>query len=400
MNQEQADSGATGVSRRAVLGWVGAGVGGLVIAGAAGVTVRGASNGAFSAGSGDAYELWRAYNDLEGVDKIIAAGILAANPHNSQAWAIVRTDDVIEVSSDPARMMPRNDASGREHFAGLGSAAEQMAIAAAALGRAPHVSVFPDGEGGPAVRIELGAGSMSADTALADAIPLRHTDRSRYDGTELTPDELSALATTASLDGASVTWISTAADRATLGKLYVEATEAITADVDASKEAFSWFRNERADIDRYRDGLTLDCQGLDAFTLFLAKVLPAQSRTEGDEFWVTSTRDTHTATAAAYGVVRVENVADRAAQVTGGRLLARLHLAATAAGLGFHHMNQITERIDRDAQLGHRDTFSSRWAQAIGAPADTGLVSFRLGHSTRSPGLSPRRAVDQVVMVR
>jgi hypothetical protein len=42
-----------------------------------------------------------------------------------------------------------------------------------------------------------------------------------------------------------------------------------------------WFRNDRGDIDEHRDGLTRDCKGLDASTLFVAKVLPAQSRTEG-----------------------------------------------------------------------------------------------------------------------
>jgi hypothetical protein len=181
-----------------------------------------------------------------------------------------------------------------------------------------------------------------------------------------------------------------------LGGLYVEATQAIVADTEQSEEAFSWFRNDRADINRYRDGLTLDCQGLDTFTLFAAKVLPAQSRPDGDQFWVNSTRDVHTATAAAYGIVTVGDVLDRAAQVSGGRLLARLHLAATSLGLGLHHMNQITERIDRDRTSGRPDTFSARWSDVIGVPASTGLVSSRIGHPERTPGLSPRRAVAAI----
>ena len=63
-------------------------------------------------------------------------------------------------------------------------------------------------------------------------------------------------------------------------------------------------------------------------------------------------------------------------------------------------MNQITERIDRDAQLGDPDVFSSRWGRLIGGPADTGLVSFRLGRSTRTAGLSPRRAMSTVASAR
>jgi hypothetical protein len=74
-----------------------------------------------------------------------------------------------------------------------------------------------------------------------------------------------------------------------------------------------------------------------------------------------------------------------------------MHLAATALGLGFHHMNQITERIDRDHATGHPDVFADRWAALLGRPASTGLVSFRIGHPVRSPGLSPRRSLTDVV---
>jgi hypothetical protein len=201
----------------------------------------------------------------------------------------------------------------------------------------------------------------------------------------------------ARVDGASVLWITDQAARDRLGALYVEATEAITADTDQSTEAFSWFRSARSDIDKHRDGLTLDGQGLGGLTLLAAKVLPAQSRTDGDAFWVKATRDVHTATAAGYGVIVVEDVTDRKAQLIGGRLLARMHLAATALGLGFHHMNQITERIDRDRALGNSDVFSGRWSAVLGRPATTGLVSFRLGHPERTPGLSPRRSLSDVV---
>jgi hypothetical protein len=74
-----------------------------------------------------------------------------------------------------------------------------------------------------------------------------------------------------------------------------------------------------------------------------------------------------------------------------------MHLAATSLGLGFHHMNQITERIDRDHALGNPDVFSDRWAALLGRPATTGLVSFRIGHPERTPGLSPRRNLTDMV---
>jgi hypothetical protein len=381
------------MSRRSTLKLAGIGLGSVAAVGVGAGGIRAASNGAFSSGSGDPYDLWRDWAGMSGTDRVVAAGVLACNPHNTQAWRFSVTGDVIDVHSDPTRRMPVNDASAREHFAGLGCAVENMVIAAGAAGRTAEVAVFPEGTASDHVaRIALGAGPVR-DRALADAIPQRHTNRGPFTGE---PVDLTGFGSSP-VEGAEIVWITEQPARDRLGALYVEATEAIVADTAQSEEAFAWFRNDRRDIDEHRDGLTLDGQGLGGLTLLAAKILPAQSRTDGDAFWVGATRDVHTATAAAYGVVVVDDVTDRVAQVAGGRLLARTHLVATALGLGFHHMNQITERIDRDRATGGRDAFSSRWAAVLGRPASTGLVSFRIGHPERTPGRSPRRALADVV---
>jgi hypothetical protein len=387
------------VSRRSALKLAGIGLGSVAVAGGIGVGVRAGTNGVWGAGSGDPYALWRDWSRMSGVDRVVGAGVLACNPHNTQPWRISTAPGTISISSDPTRRMPFNDAGSREHFAGIGCAVENMVIAAAASGFTSEVDLFPDGDGSTLVaRIALTPGGSSQDGALADAIPSRHTNRGPYTAEPVAAATLAALRGQVSrVEGAELLWVTDGQSMQRLGALYVEATEAITADTAQSTEAFSWFRNDRSDIERHRDGLTLDGQGLGSFTLLAAKVLPAQSRTDGDSFWVKSTRDVHTATAAAYGVVTVANALDRTAQVNGGRLLARLHLAATSVGLGFHHMNQITERIDRDRAAGNVDVFSSRWAAVLGRPASQGLVSFRVGHPRRTAGLSPRRALTDVV---
>jgi hypothetical protein len=333
---------------------------------------------------------------MSGLQRVVAAGVLACNPHNTQAWRITVDGDTIDVHSDPSRRMPCNDAIGREHFAGLGCAVENMVIAAGPAGFNTKVTLFPKGTSSDHVaRVVLSTGGSGQDRHLAAAIPHRHTNRGPY---KATPVDLSGFTEHGSrVTGASVLWVTDEQARERLGRLYVEATEAITADTAQSTEAFSWFRSSRGSIDKHRDGLTLDGQGLGGLTLFAAKILPAQSRTDGDDYWVKATREVHTATAAAYGVIVVDDVTDRTAQVNGGRLLARMHINATALGLGLHHMNQITERIDRDHAAGHRDVFSARWAALLGRPASSGLLSFRIGHPERTPGLSPRRSLDDVV---
>ena len=132
------------VDRRSVLRWAGIGVGSALAAGGVVAGVRGTTNGGFTAGSGAPYDLWRDWTALTGVDRVVAAGVLAANPHNTQPWRIRAGDDRVEVYSDPRRRMPANDASGREHYAGLGSAVENMVVAAGGVGRAAEVTQFPD----------------------------------------------------------------------------------------------------------------------------------------------------------------------------------------------------------------------------------------------------------------
>ena len=98
--------------------------------------------------------------------------------------------------------------------------------------------------------------------------------------------------------------------------------------------------------------------------------------------------------AAAFGVVVVDDPTSRHDQLAGGRLLQRLHLTATLHQVGFQHMNQITERIDRDHQLGRTSPFASPLAQLVGPGA---LATFRVGMPTVGARRSPRRPAAEVI---
>jgi hypothetical protein len=80
-------------------------------------------------------------------------------------------------------------------------------------------------------------------------------------------------------------------------------------------------------------------------------------------------------------------------------LLERAHLWTARNGLSLHHMNQMTERADRERQLG----LNARFAPAVQALVpDRGwqpLVAFRIGYPTGDNGRrrSPRRPAKDVV---
>ena len=63
-------------------------------------------------------------------------------------------------------------------------------------------------------------------------------------------------------------------DRRLVSGLMVAAAQALTEDRQQSLDDNRWFRHDWDVIQRYKDGLTLDAQGLPELTTALAKLLP------------------------------------------------------------------------------------------------------------------------------
>ena len=346
-------------------------------------------------GGGPAHAPWRDWRDLPGPRGAVAAAILAASPHNTQPWEFAVTDRSIDVFTDPLRHTGSVDPFGRERYAGMGCALENLVLGCPPRGLAPTVALLPDGPAGQRIaHVELTVVAPRTDPLYA-AIDRRHTNRGPYAPAPVPPAALAALGDPEPPEGLSLHWIVDPRPRAELGGLLVDAAEALVADEQQSLDNFAWFRPDNDAEQRHRDGLVLDGQGFSPVQLAVAKLLPPSSRTAGDRFWVNATRDVHTATAAAYGVVTTSAPDDRRVQLDAGRLVQRIHLRATAAGIALHHMNQITERIDREAAAGAAATFAPRFAALLPAGAHP-LLTFRVGHPVRDGRPTPRRSLAMV----
>ena len=143
-----------------------------------------------------------------------------------------------------------------------------------------------------------------------------------------------------------------------------------------------------------RDGLNIDGVGLPAAIRTFGKILPPSDRASADATFLERTR-LQAGSAAAFGLVVVDDPNSLHDRLAGGRLLQRAHLWASAEGLGFQHMNQITERIDRDQELGHPSPFESDLAELAGSTAV--LSAFRVGTPTVDGVASPRRSIEEVL---
>ncbi len=196
----------------------------------------------------------------------------------------------------------------------------------------------------------------------------------------------------ASVAPARLVWL-TADPARRFGELLVDATREHVADEEQSLASFAWWRSSWDDIQRHKDGLTIDGVGLPPLIRTLGKILPASSRQDADATFVERT-EIQTETAAAFGVIVVDDPTAVTERLAGGRLLQRLHLWATAHDVGFQHMNQITERIDRDAQLGRTSPYEQPLTDLVGPGA---LAAFRIGTPTVPALRSPRRPVTEVL---
>ena len=397
---EQHDDGTSGVSRGTFLRRTGIAIGTVLVVGAGALGYRAYDQGVLEVGEGPAYAPWSNWDQHAGLLPLVGAATLAPSPHNAQAWLFRLAPDGIDLFADPGRNTGAVDPFRREMYVGLGAALENIVLAANARGYLSTVTLMPDGPHSThAARIGLRRANVQA-SALYRQIAKRHSNRYPYvEGKELPGAALRAMQSLAIREtpDARLFWFTGQQQLAQLGELMIVATRAIAADPSQSRSDYAWFRQSWDEIQRKRDGITVDAAGLSDLTAALAKLLPAQSREATDASWLSATRDRQTRTAAAYGIVAVRDATDNGQRVQGGRLLQRIHLWTSGNGFALQHMNQLTERADRERQLGAAPDMGNALSELV--PTDWQPLSmFRAGYPTREPHRSPRRAVDAVIL--
>src|SRR6202521_3901104 len=379
----------------------GAGIGAAVI-GAGGLGVlswRATDQGVFGAGMGPAYDAWGEWDRGTGPITLVRAAILSANPHNSQQWRFHVSSSAIDMYADLSRNIGAMDPYLRELHIGLGCSLENLVIAAQAKGYQPQLTLMPNLSDPTLIaHIELTQG-IKSDEALYQAIPQRHTHRAPFDTSRtLSSATLAGLdQQVAGIPGAEIVWITSDTLKGQIGQLIVEGAQAIAGDRQQSSDSFRWWRDSRSDIEKFKDGMTVDAAGLSPLITALAKILPAQSREQNDQAWIQQTRDNYGKTAAAFGVVVVQDPTDNLQRINGGRLYQRLHLAATLQGMAMQPLNTLTERIDRERMLGVAPRFTQAVPEVLGNPVMQALMSFRVGYPTMKTLPSPRRLAESVI---
>ncbi|HEX2590723.1 MAG TPA: hypothetical protein VHL34_04480 [Rhizomicrobium sp.] len=385
-----------------------------LIAGGAGAAVLAAlgyrivDRGVFSGATGPAYQPWAEWRGIptDGPRQPLRAAILAANPHDTQPWIFEVHPGTITVYADRSRNLGTFDPYRREMHLGIGAAVENLVRAAGVLGYTTyvravdgHLALSPNKEAVPAVHITLDPGAAASDP-LYQAIPNRHTNRGPYTSKPIASETLVRFADAIASPFVRPAFIVGDASRKTMGDLMVRATEAIIADPEMSADSARWFRTGSREVTEHRDGITMDGAGLSSFMVAATKLLPDQSASTADGYWLSMTRDTQVASAPVFGMLLVKNRLDMASAIAAGRAWQHLHLLATAEGIAAQPINQPVEMVDRNAMLKRKDEFGPALAQLANAPGWEATFTFRMGYAERPSVPSPRRPLEDVMLAR
>ena len=386
------------MNRRGFLGIVGLGVGTLAFAGAGGLTWRAVDGGVFATGTGPAYAAWDQLGPSgQGSLGMVRAGVLAANAHNAQPWHFRVATDRIDLFADRSRSLGTMDPLGREMHISLGCALENLTLAGPANGKAPTVTLLPDlADRTHIARVDLVPTRPSA-SALFAAIPNRHTNRAAYDTARpVTQRQLDTFGELINVPEIELVWFTKAGDKRAFGDLTMRATEAIIADPRQAADDFAWYRTDWQEIQARKDGITIDPSGESLLIRDLAKVLPV-SRKQNNDGWLSGTRGTQIPTAAAFGALIVRDPLDPIQRLCVGRIWQRMHLSATAQGLGMQPMCQVLERIDREQSAGLQTDCTTAMAAMLPARRHA-IMTFRIGYPTTDALRSPRRPAKEVMV--
>ncbi len=310
---------------------------------------------------------------------LIRYATLAPNGHNTQAWLFRPGPNQIGILPDFSRRTPVVDPDDHHVFVSLGCAAETLAIAAGAVGRAGETVFEPSGNGVALVRLGSRRGG---EQALFDAIPQRQSTRADYDGSVVSASDLRQLATAAAVPGVDLVLVTERALMNQLSDLVIAGNTAQIGDPAFVTELKRWLRFSPDTALRSGDGLFSAASGNPSMPEWMGTWLFDRVFTVKAE---TAKYSRQIASSAGMAIF-VGAEADPAHWVQVGRACQRFALQATALGLKCAFLNQPVEVPELRADL----------AALAGFPGRRPDIVMRFGRGAALP-FSARRPVDAVI---
>jgi nitroreductase len=310
--------------------------------------------------------------------ELVRYATLAASSHNTQPWIFELEPNRIRVLPDLSRRCPAVDPDDHHLYASLGCAAENLLLAAQAVGLKGHCQ-FDVSTSGVVIDFEE---ATAVRSALFEAITLRQCSRSEYDGVPLAAEVLAQLQAAGQGDGVSVLLMTDADQKALVADYVAKGNDAQFADPEWARELKAWIRFNGKEAVLSGDGLYGPVMGNPAVPRWLGLLAMKVSFSANNQ----NKKDRrHIDSSSAIAVIYSE-ADDIPHWIEAGRCYQRLALQAAALGLRTAFINQPVEVA----------TLRPEFACAIGIGGRRPDLIVRIGHGPQMPR-SLRRPVEDVI---
>lgn len=273
--------------------------------------------------------------------ELVRFATLAANSHNTQPWIFTPRANSIVISPDFGRRCPAVDPDDHHLFVSLGCAAENLVLAASALGLRAHSRID-----GHRIIVELDAASP-ARSALTDAITVRQSTRANFDGRPVPPDTMRLLDNACREPGVSAIMVIGQKRLSNVADYVIEGNSAQMRDKAFMDELLNWLRFSEADAVATMDGLSARASGNPELPGWIARRLLKFFLTESGE----NKKYREQIESSAGVVALAADANDTAGWVAVGRACQRFGLQTTALGLKYAFINQPVEVAALRAQF-------------------------------------------------
>jgi len=354
---------------------------------------------------------WRTIqNEKDTVRWALSHAILAPNPHNLQPWLVdLSSPNEFLLTIDPNRLLPETDPFGRQIMIGTGAFLGLFELAAASRGyrttlewiaARPADSEATLTSGQPILRVRISRENpalTAAAQSLFQHIPNRHTVRNEYDFNRAPDEQVAQAFNEFKTAQQRVSLVTQTTQENALAEISQRVKDAwfIELSTEATvMESMRLLRIGRAEINKYRDGISIDSTWLsvlDKLGLFNRDEAP-QPGSQNFNRQINDFNAAVDSTPAWYCLCSDTNT--RMDQLEAGKSFVQAQLKATELGLVMHPVSQGLQEYAEMASV-YRD-MHAQINRLQGTDAQTLQMLSRVGYlpaGSTSVGPAPRRGL-------
>lgn len=332
--------------------------------------------------------------------KVIALGINAPSPHNTQSWKFEIVDDMkMRLYVDENILLPATDPPSRQIHMGAGCFIETAVLGAQRLGYSSRVDYFPQGyinehDFGekPVASIQLTKEEIKVDP-LAKYIETRQTNRRKYNGSLIAQTEFNELVSLTGNSHSKLVFINSDFDPYL--DIFYRGFEIESTTFETNEETRNLFRFNEQQRAEERDGISIPQMGYKGIMMRLAE----KSLDMGDkEKWHSDKSINRSLKNVKKGIKSTKGIViwytdsnDFIDWVKSGRDYVRFSHALTSKELYAHPYNQVIQEYDE--MKVERDKLNN--LLGIKEPQKVQMI-VRIGRSSK-PYYSYRRYLNDYI---